>query len=273
MTVNVRHILAALLVLCAVSPAFAQMSEQEIRTRLDAVYAGKADQVSRELNGLLEQHPHDAGVLYLQAVLTNDGTVAVKRYQAIADTYPESPWADDALYKLYQYNFSLGLYKKADEVMDQLRSRYPQSIYASAADAKGATQAKAAAAPVQVQVEKPVEKKIEPVKKEAAPAAAQTSAPVEKAKTAQQTTVQGRFYVQVGVFSTEENARKAAEKYSGMAGRTASVTPKTNGDKTLYIVRFEGFESSESAHTFSSALRTDHNIDSFVFPTPNPNAH
>ena len=107
MTGKARHIIAAILVLFAAAPAVAQMSEQEIRGRLDAVFAGKADQVSRELTALLEQHPHDAGVLYLQAVLTNDGALAAKRYQAIADTYPESVWADDALYKLYQYHFNL----------------------------------------------------------------------------------------------------------------------------------------------------------------------
>jgi hypothetical protein len=285
MTMKARHIVAALFVVFAVSPAFAQMSEQEIRTRLDAVYAGKADQVSHELPALLEQHPHDAGVLYLQAVLTNDGAVAVKRYQAIADTHPESVWADDALYKLYQYNFSLGLYKKADEIMDTLRSRYPQSIYASAADAKGTQQNKA---PAQAVTQAPVktEKKIEPAKTEAVPAMAQpsktekqTSAQVQSPKIAQQNTAQtqpasapGKFYVQAGLFSTEANARKAVELYSGMAGRQASYTTRTVGDKTVYLVRFEGFETSESARSFSASLRANHHIDSFVSPTPNPNA-
>ena len=172
MRMAARHIMAAFLLVCAAAPAFSQLSEREVRTRLDAVYAGKADQVSRELPALLQQNPHDAGVLYIQAVLTTDGAAAAKRYQAIADSYPQSVWADDALYKVYQYDFSLGLYKKADEVMEQLRAKYPQSIYVTGADTKAATQENAAtagAAAVRT-----------PALQTAAPARTETQTPVEK---------------------------------------------------------------------------------------------
>ena len=78
--------------------------------------------------------------------------------------------------------------------------------------------------------------------------------------------------MQVGVFSTEANAQKAMHQYSSAAGRQASVMEKTSGDKTQYIVRFDGFESSESAHAFSAELRAKHNIDSFVFSNTTPTA-
>ena len=281
MMAKTRNTLVVLLFVAAASPVFSQMTEQEVRARLDAAYAGKSDQVSRELPTLLQQNPHDAGVLYIQAVLTTDGALAVKRYQEIADKYPQSVWADDALYKVYQYNFSLGLYKKADEVMEQLRSRYPQSIYVTGIEAKGnAAENRSTAAPAQTAAPVAVGKKAEPIKKETVPTQTQQSVEKKAAQlnketvpertqpAVQRTTASGKFYVQVGVFSTEANARKAAELYGGKAGRAASVTPKTSGGKTQYLVRFEGFDTAESAHSFSAELRTKHQIESFVFPTP-----
>jgi hypothetical protein len=289
MMAKTRNSIAVLLLVVAASPAFSQMTEQEVRTRLDAAYAGKSDQVSRELPALLRQNPHDAGVLYIQAVLTTDGTLAVKRYQEIAEKYPQSVWADDALYKVYQYNFSLGLYKKADEVMEQLRSRYPQSIYVTGIESKGAAvENRSAAAPAQAVAPAAVEKKAEPLNKETVPertplVSKKKAEPLNKETVPERTqpavqhgTASGKFYVQVGVFSTEANARKAAELYGGKAGRVASVTPKTSGGKTQYLVRFEGFDTADSAHSFSAELRTKHHIESFVFPTSgsnqNPNA-
>jgi len=280
MMVKAAYCVAVLAVLAAASPAFSQMAERDVRSRLDAVYAGKADQVSREVPALLQQHPRDAGVLYIQAVLTTDGALAVKRYQEIAEKYPASVWADDALYKVYQYNYSLGLYKKADESMEQLRSRYPQSIYVTGAE-KSATPAvtaaeqPAAVRPAVVPAETPAaatqplpgaaEKRQEPAKNDVV----EQTKPMQQTKTAaQQAAPAGRYYVQVGVFSTEENARKAIQKYGGMVGRMPGMTPKTSGGKTMYIVRFEGFDTAESARAFSTDLRMKHNLDSFVFANP-----
>ncbi len=262
MTANARHMIGALL-LCAAFPVFAQMTEHDVRTRLDAVYAGKGDEAARELPALLRQHPNDPGVLYIQAVLTSDGALAVKRYQDIADRFPQSVWADDALYKVYQYHFSIGLYKKADMVMEQLRSRYPQSIYATGGEMKGPAPDVRTAAAVPAPAVKKIDKNIEPMK---------PSAGGDRSTPAEQTTVRGKYYVQAGVFSAEANARMAAEKYGTAAGRQAVVMPRTTGDKKQYLVLFDGFDSAEGARSFSTALKSEHHIDSFVFPSlPNPN--
>ncbi len=289
MMVKATYVLVVFSVLAAATPVFSQMAERDVRTRLDAVYAGKADQVSRELPALLQQHPRDAGVLYIQAVLTTDGTLAAKRYQDIAENHPASVWADDALYKVYQYNYSLGLYKKADESMESLRSRYPQSIYVTGAEAKAAdksvtpaatvTEQPAAMKPVAVPAETPAttprplaaaaEKRPDPAKNEGVD---QTKLPQQAKPVVQQASVAGRYYVQVGVFSTEENARSAIRKYGAMVGRMPGMTPKTSGGKTMYIVRFEGFDTADSARAFSTDLRMKHNLDSFVFANPSSTA-
>ena len=119
-----------LILLATVSTAvFAQMTENDVRAKLELIHSGNIDQVRSEIPSLQNQYPNDAGVAYLDAAVTPNGSEAAKKYQAIVDNYPNSIWADDALYKVYQYFYSIGLYKTADSKMAQLKEDYPSSIY------------------------------------------------------------------------------------------------------------------------------------------------
>ena len=93
------------------------------------VNAGAGDAVREQLPALLSEHPNDPGVLYLQALLTREGADAVRTYQSIVDNFPKNEWADDALFKVYQFYYALGLYRTADLKMDQLKAEYPASPY------------------------------------------------------------------------------------------------------------------------------------------------
>ncbi|MCX7984597.1 MAG: SPOR domain-containing protein [Bacteroidetes bacterium] len=103
----------------------------DIRRRLEMIERGQAEVVRAELPSLLAQYQNNPGILYLQAVLTPDGAEAAKIYQTIVDNFPRSEWADDALYRLYQYYYSIGLYKTADQKLQQLKQEYPFSAYAT----------------------------------------------------------------------------------------------------------------------------------------------
>ena len=92
-----------LILLVTVSSAlFAQMPENDVRSKLELINSGKIDQVRNEIPSLQSQYPNDAGVVYLEASVTENGSQAAKLYQAIVDNFPNSEWADDALYKVYQ---------------------------------------------------------------------------------------------------------------------------------------------------------------------------
>lgn len=117
------------------------VSEREVRQKLEEAAEGKADQARRDVARMLERAPDDPGVRYLEAALTKDGALAAKRFEAVARQFPESPWADDALFRLYQYDYAMGLYRKADEVMTMLRARYPRSPYLTDSSSAGSTPA------------------------------------------------------------------------------------------------------------------------------------
>jgi tetratricopeptide (TPR) repeat protein len=108
---------------------FAQIQEADIQKRLDLIENGKTEQVRSELPALLEKYSNDPGVIYLDGILTADGKEAVKIFQNIVDRFPKSIWAGDAFYKVYQYYYSIGLYRKAESVLEDLKKSYPNSKY------------------------------------------------------------------------------------------------------------------------------------------------
>ncbi len=244
------HVLGAAIV-------FAQMPGAEVRKRLDFIYSGQAERVRIELPSLEKQYPNDAGVEYLDAILTTDGAAAVKKFQAIVDQSPQSEWADAALYKVYQYYYSAGLYKTADKKFEQLKQQYPNSLYVVGAvkDQKPAAvqQAPAAEAKLpdttaQKRAEQPAS--IEPAKK----TTSDSSATVTVAHT---------FAVQAGAYSTEKKAQKQVDFFLTI-NKKAVITTKVSGGKSLYIVSIEGFSSEQDARDFITELKLKYNIESII---------
>jgi len=230
----------------------AQMPEAEIHKRLDFIYNGQAERVRIELPSLEKQYPNDAGVHYLDAILTTDGAAAVKKFQTIVDLFSKNEWADDALYKVYQYYYSVGLYKTADQKLDQLKQQYPNSLYV-----------------VGTQVDqKPAVKEKEPAIESKKPELAQQK-PEERPKELRDIVVSTpipivvKFAVQAGAFSTERNAQKQVNFFSTI-GKKAVVTTKLSGDKTLYVVSIEGFTKEQDARSFIAELKAKHNIESII---------
>ena len=236
---------------------FAQMPEAEVRKRLDFIYSGQAERVRIELPSLEKQYPNDAGVEYLDAILTTDGAAAVKKFQAIVDQFPQSGWADAALYKVYQYYYSVGLYKTADQKFEQLKQQYPNSLYIAGAvkDQKPAAVQQTPAAEIkqpdtvgQKQAEQPVN--VEPAK-QAMPDSTATVAAARK------------FAVQAGAYSTERKAKKQVYFFSTI-NRKAIITAKVSGDKTLYVVTIEDFSNEQDARDFITELKLKYAIESII---------
>jgi cell division septation protein DedD len=241
----VRIALVIVAVMVTTSQLFAQMPEQEVRKRLDLIYSGQVDRVRTELPMLAQQYPNDPGVEYLDAVLTTDGTQAVRKFQTIVDVHPQSEWADDALYKVYQYYYSLGLYKTADQKMEQLKRQYPHSIYVigentASAPPKGNEEIRAANKDTAAVSNQPVRTEMQ-----------------------QPNSTQGKYAVQVGAFSTAENAQKQVDVLASFGVKAATTTKDVNG-KIWYVVSIEGFATEQEARAFIADLKAKHNITSII---------
>ena len=217
------------------SLAVAQLgSEPNIQRRLEMIEKGQSEAVRAELSTLMTTYQNNPGVMYLQAVLTTDGAEAAKIYQNIVDNFPRNEWGDDALYKLYQYYYAIGLYKTAEQKLSQLKQEYPFSAYA--ADSDGAAAKK-------------------PVPKEEKPLNVKPQTTVQKFATG--------FTVQVGAFSTMQNAEELKTRFEKEKFSSNIFTMVTKGKK-LHKVWVGEFQTYDEAKKISAQIKSKFGLSSIV---------
>jgi len=232
--IKMSFVLLAVAMLSAPSiGAQANSSEPDIRRRLEMIEKGQAEAVRSELPSLMITYQNNPGVMYLQAVLTTDGAEAAKLYQNIIDNFPKSEWGDDALYKLYQYYYSIGLYKTADQKLTQLKEEYPFSAYASEGNSE-------------------VEEKQAAKEK---PTVMKTKGAIPKFST--------NFTVQVGAFSTLQNAGELKTKFEKEGYPSNIFTIVSNGKK-LHKVWVGEFQTYDEAKQFTLEIKNKFNLTSIV---------
>ncbi|MGD0589418.1 MAG: SPOR domain-containing protein [Bacteroidota bacterium] len=236
MRANRTIAVALILVFILVVPSLrSQTSNQEpdINHRLEMIEKGQGEAVRAELPALMTNYQNNPGLMYLQAVLTTDGTEAAKLYQNIVDNFPKSEWADDALYKLYQYYYSIGLYKTADQKLTQLKEEYPFSAYATEQNL--------------VAEEKPTIKE--------KPADVKPKGTIQKFAT--------NFTIQVGAFSTLQNAGELKAKFE-KEGYPSNIFTIVSHGKKLHKVWVGEFQTYNEAKQFAAKVKKKFNLTAMV---------
>jgi len=96
---------------------------------LKKIEQGKLDEVQTEFRILKLKNSHHPDVIFLEAVLTEDGEKSQKLYELVYTSFPNSKFADAALFRNFSYHYALGLYKRAGELKGILEKEYPNSPY------------------------------------------------------------------------------------------------------------------------------------------------
>jgi len=117
-----------LLLLALVEDSTAQ-ARRDLNALLAQARAGERAKVAKMIPVLKKSHPDKAGVCFLEAVCEENAEKALDLYQRIVDEHARSSWADDALFRLYQYSYAVGAYRTARSYLSKLESDYPQSPY------------------------------------------------------------------------------------------------------------------------------------------------
>ncbi len=222
------------LCLTAIVAQTQQAGEPDIQRRLELIEKGQGDAIKAELPTLMTNFQNHPGVLYLQAVLTTDGTEAAKIYQSIVDNFPRSEWADDALFKLYQYYYSVGLYKTADMKLDQLKRDYPSSTYA--ADQKVVEEPKVVPPP-------------------------ETPAKISRPSKGEKSSVV--YTVQAGTFSVLPNAEELKSRFE-KDGYSSHIFTIVNNGKKFHKVWVGEFSKQEEAKRFSTQIKKKYHLETIV---------
>lgn len=231
----------------------AQNVDREVVKYITMIESGEIEKVMDEVLQIIRENPNHPGTLYLQGRLSTDGIEALKFYQAVVDNFPKSEWADDALYKIYQYYYAVGLYKTADLKWKHLQKEYPNSPY----------------------LKSPLSRDIKPVDEDTLKVKdITTSQPKEKIveqpkinksslDTVAQVTPSIIYTLQVGAFSTLENAKKQ-EKFFVDLGYKVEVTNKIRAGKSLYLVWVGNFNSAEEASKVKDEIKQKYKIESIT---------
>jgi len=251
----------------------AQSVDEELRSYVEKLDKGQTEEVRQVLPDLITKYQNNPGVTYLHARLTANAIEAVKLFQSIVDNFPKSEWADDALYRIYQYYYSMGLYKTADLKLQQLKRDYPTSEYV--------TGKKEAKLPSREEVVRIPPKEV-PADTTAADSTANSSSknlsqgsggtpPVISQPQTGSTPSQpspkksaiGKYALQVGAFSSSENASKQ-RTFLENNGFQVDVTNKVRAGKSLYIVLVGSFADVQEAQKAKQDLRSRFRIDSMI---------
>jgi len=230
------------------SAGLAQRSEPDIEHLINLVNGGKSEQVKTDIPSLLSRYPNNPGVLYVQGLVTEEGTEAVRIYQSIVDNFPKSEWADDALYKVYQFYYSLGLYRTAELKLSQLRTAYPDSPYLSAAGSQ--------------ETEGLAEEKDAPGS-EAAVSAADSAAPPVIVLPGSAVAPPEEYVLQVGAFTVRANADRQKQFFEER-GYPVEVLSKVKDTRSLFIVLVGRYGSYDEAKAKGAEVKQDHGIESIV---------
>jgi cell division septation protein DedD len=219
----------------------------DIKPYLTMIETGKAEQARGDLPSLLSRYPNDPGVLYLQARLTTDGAEAVRIYQSIVDNFPKSEWADQALYKVYQFYYALGLYRTAELKMQQLKRDYPASPFAvQTSDVDSKTLAEEQAPPPEQAG--PDTTPIPDV------AASGTGGAGEARK---------EFTLQVGAFTEQANAERQKKLFEDL-GMPVEIIHKVQDVRSLFLVHVGTYATYDEAKAKGAELHKSQNVNPIV---------
>lgn len=207
---------------------FAQ--EVDIVPYLKMIEQGKLEEVKLKLIDLQNDYPKSSNLIFLEAVLTENGQEAVVLYQKLVDNYPNSYYADASLYRIYSYYFALGLYNTADKNLAKLKKDYPESPYIKM---------------VSVNV---VNNEVEETSRKTT----ETNNQNEKEK-------DYNFTVQAGAFTNAANAN-ALKKDVENAGMVSFIKEKNVAGTTFNVVYIGRFETRKEAEDFLPIANSRFNI-------------
>ena len=200
----------------------------------EALRSGKLEDAR---NYLKAANPGSPYAMFVRAALTQDGVTAANMYKMVVAENEGTPIAREALIQLYRYHYATGQYAAAHRDYVELKKfALPPPV----SDPLGL---------VDSLEDIPHSQSNEPAQPVAAPP--EKSAQVSAAAQA----TPSIYLVQVGVFTTRDNARRYVHdlKVYGVNGK---VFPKDIGGRTLYGVSVGSFTDQDAAQAMVDNLKS-----------------
>jgi len=219
-----------LILLITLSVNFTILSQEiNIEKYLKYIRNGDVKKARLGLRMFRTSNPDNPAVIYMDALLTENGKDALEKYRTVFINFPNNQYADDALHKVFLYYYSLGYYKTAENYLQMLKKNYPNSPL------------------------------IEKININIPDEITQT---VENRKTVnpenEKTSI--KFTVQAGAFINKNNAVKLSKEFESN-GLSSKISEKDVGGTILNIVTVGNFSSKSNADELLWVLKKDYNIN------------
>ena len=228
----------------------------EVRENLKLVANGQVDEAKKALPDLLAEFPNHPGVMLLHAVVIEDAFRAMEFYEKIVANHSDSPWADDAYWRIVQFHAVIGDTAKAQANLNEFRNKYPSSEFLTPATDIVHSALLIARSDKKAIVPKVVEKPKEINNQVIAKPDIKEDATMHDA---------GKFYgLQVGIYSTMAAAENEMDRFTKMRLRT-KIMPKQVDTITMYAVVIGNYPDRESAEAAKPVVRQQCNCEPMIF--------
>jgi hypothetical protein len=202
----------------------AQMYERKIIEYVRMVSKGQSIQVASKLPDLKKKIPRSAGLIYIEGLVATRGDEAIRCFSIIADSFPHSEWADDALARLFEYHQNSGEPNEAEGNFERLRSEYPASPYLSTNYLRD----------------------------------------IRFSDYQPQQEQGNDYAVQIGAFSIRENAEKLQQRFSSEGYNADVYENLLDGKNLLFLVWVGSFSNNEEAQRVQGEIKAKYNIDGLI---------
>lgn len=228
-----------------------QAQEVNIVPALKMIEAGDINSAKKELTKFKNFNSDNPSVIFLDGVLTENGEDALDKYLTVYKEHPNSKYADAALFRVFSYYYSLGVYKRAQGLLDELKAKYPDSPYIKMADRNIPNE--------DFSNTKETESTPEPIKK---------SETKQKNETTEAEEPSYNWTVQAGAFLKIKNARSLRDELSE-AGFPADISTKEVGGSILNIVTAGKFTTKDEAGKLLQYLKNNYKLEGRIKPIRN----
>ena len=244
---------------------FSTLSSQNIDLYFSLIDEGELDGVKENLPELLSKYPKDPGVLFLKAVLTDDGESALKQYKYILKSFPKSTYAPESAMKIGEYFYARGLYTQSANLLKNIPISYPRfsqmqrltDLMINSFNAIG----EADSAKYYALIIKSMFPKVETNIEHKSNKLSQVFSFNKKTKSI------GPYVVQIGAFSSEENAKRLKLQVSQL-GHDVSINKVDSNGKIFYAVRINRYKSKRRAEEIGKDIKSKLGVNYRVLYRP-----
>ena len=231
---QIKSLFILIFILISVSTA----QELDITPQLKKIEAGDKDEVQKTIPSLKKNYPNSSSVIYLDALLTEDGEKAFQLYKSVVDKFPKSKYADDAIYRMFAYSYAIDELEKAETYRTRLNKDYPESPYNKLTEKVVFTNV--SKVKVKTEENKPIQKNEE------------------------KTNLKNyKFTVQAGAFTRKDNALKLKADLD-KAGYTSNIIEKSIGGSLFHVVYVGKFTTDEEAKSFLTLINSKFKLQGWV---------